>query len=99
SKRKTRQAIGGFFFVWGFGWAPVVASAYALRAKPTYGQIPLRVGADACVSGMEGLTPVVIYVQWFSAWHRSRATLKGISCLLCIHWNNYVLANWPACAA
>jgi hypothetical protein len=24
--------------------------------------------------------------------------LKGISCLLCIHWNNYALANWPVYA-
>ena len=52
----------GFFFVWWFD-TPRVVSAYALRAKPTYGQIPLRVGTDACVSGMEGLTPVVLYVQ------------------------------------
>ncbi|WP_217494637.1 hypothetical protein, partial [Janthinobacterium sp. HH104] len=26
----------GFFYVWGFCWAPRVVSAYALRAKPTY---------------------------------------------------------------
>ena len=49
----------GFFFVWWFCQAPRVVSAYARCAKPTYGQPSSSVGNDLCVSGMEGLSPVV----------------------------------------
>ena len=48
----------GFFFVWWFD-TPRVVSAYALRAKPTYGQTPSPISYALCVSGIEGLTPVV----------------------------------------
>ena len=34
--RKTRQEIGGFFFVWRFCWALVVLSDHGLRPNSTY---------------------------------------------------------------